>query len=51
MDLRARLREEEVRALFTSIDTDGNGSISMDEFFLYTLGMIQHHTGTGHAQP
>jgi hypothetical protein len=38
--------EKELRELFDSIDTDGSGSIEMDEYFLWTLDVASAH-GTG----
>jgi hypothetical protein len=31
--------EGELRALFDSIDTDGSGTLGMDEYFIWTLDM------------
>ena len=45
------LKEEasmnELRHLFESIDIDNNKSITMDEFFIWTLTFIQQQTGSG----
>ena len=36
-----------LRELFDSADSDGSGDISMDEFFIWTLGIVEHQTGSG----
>ena len=44
---RRNMDDAKLRALFDSADTDGSGEISMDEFFLWTLGIVESQTGSG----
>ena len=46
-DLKEATGMKGVRELFDSVDTDRNGSISLDEFFIWTLQYIEQQTGTG----
>ena len=46
-DMKAELSVEQCRELFDSADTDGSGDISLDEFFLWTLAIVEQHTGMG----
>ena len=46
-ELKASMSIDQITELFRSADTDGSGSISMDEFFLWTMSVVCHHTGTG----
>ena len=46
-NMLASTSNEALRELFDSVDTDGSGFITMDEFFLWTLRFAQDHTGAG----
>jgi len=46
-ELKASLRGRTMKELFDRIDRNGNGTISLDEFFIWSLGFISNHTGTG----
>ena len=45
--MKKDLNNAQLKELFDSVDTDGSGDISMDEFFLWTLSIVEQHTGTG----
>ena len=45
--LGPKLSERELREIFDEMDTDKSGTISLDEFFLYTLAAASHNTGSG----
>ena len=38
---------QELRNLFDSVDVDGNGHITLDEYFLWTLSFVEQNTGSG----
>ena len=46
-NMRASLSEEDIREIFDSADLDGSGTISMDEYFLWTLKLAAAQTGSG----
>ena len=45
--MKKDLNNAQLKELFDSVDTDGSGDISMDEFFLWTMSVVAHHTGSG----
>lgn len=45
--MRSTATPEELRSLFNSADSNGNGVITLDELFLFTLAFAAEHTGTG----
>ena len=45
--LRANASEHDLRLLFDSIDLDKNGSVTLDEFFVWTLSYVNDFMGAG----
>lgn len=45
--MKQSLSDAEVQEIFESADLDGSGTISMDEYFLWTLKVATAQTGTG----
>jgi hypothetical protein len=44
------MRDEKTAERFKKLDTDGNGSLSLDEFRSGQARMFKHHGRRGHAQ-
>ena len=45
--MKAVRSETELHKLFTHVDADGNGAISIDEFFIWTLNFMKSTKGSG----
>jgi len=45
--LRAKCSTDELRDLFSVVDSDGNGSVSIDEFYVWTLSFLKTSKGSG----
>jgi len=45
--VRRENSQQQLIEIFNSIDTDGSGSISMDEYFLFALSIAAEQTGAG----
>ena len=45
--MKSMKSEADLRKLFNTVDADGNGSVSIDEFFIWTLSFMKTTKGSG----
>lgn len=46
-DMMESYEMSQIEKLFNSVDRDGSGYITLDEFFVWTLSFVQQNTGNG----